>query len=119
MRRKSIWYLFTILLLLASCNQPNDPVFPYEAIVKGINMDCGIPEIQFVSKIDEIEATFGTSPVRGTYIGKNLPNELVEENLHIILNCRVPKPSEMGFCSMMGPTYTWVYIIEAKELNAP
>jgi hypothetical protein len=103
---------------MVSCNQPKDPLYPYEALVKGINMDCGIPEIQFFSKIDEIAAKFGTSPVKGIYIGKNLPDELVQENLHIMLNCRVPKTSELGVCSMMGPSYTWVFIINVKKINA-
>ena len=106
--------LLLMLLVFASCEQPEDPVYPYVAKVLGINSDCRVYEIQFLSKLEEIENKFGNSAVTGIYIGKNLPDELKVINLIIRLNCRKPLPSEIGLCTCMGPSYNWVYIINAK-----
>ena len=115
MRFKPFCILLFIPLAIASCDKSEDPVFPYEAKVLGVNSDCGIYAIQFLSNLEEIEAKFGNTPVKGIYIGKNLPEEFQEENLLIQLNCRVPAPNELGICTMMGPTYTWVFITDAKK----
>ena len=115
MKAKSVCSLLLLLLITSSCDKSETPIYPYEAKVIGVNPDCGIYAIQFLSKLDEIEEKFGPTPVKGIYIGKNLPEELKEENLLIELNCRIPKPSELGVCTMMGLTFTWVYITDAKK----
>jgi hypothetical protein len=115
MRFKPFCLLLFISLVIASCDKSGDSIYPYEARVLGVNSDCGIYSIQFLSQLEEIEAKFGNTPVKGIYIGKNLPEELQEENLIIQLNCRVPAQNELGPCSVIGPTYTWVYITEARK----
>ena len=114
MRLKPICILFFIPFVIASCHKTQDLEFPYEARVLGVNSDCGIYAIQFLSHLDEIEAKFGNT-VDGIFIGKNLPEEFQKENLIIQLNCRVPLPDELGFCTMMGPTYPWVFITDAQN----
>jgi hypothetical protein len=114
MRFKPICILLIIPLVFASCDKSEDPEFPYEARVLGINSDCGVYAIQFLSNLDEIEAKFGNS-VDGIYIARNLPEELQEENLLIQLNCRVPATDELGVCTAMGPAYTWVFITDTKK----
>lgn len=109
--------LFILALVLASCDRSHDQEYPFEAVVLGINMDCGIPEIRFISDINEIEARFGPSPGSAVYIGKNLPEELVQENLRIKLNCRVPEAEELGACTMMGPSYPWIYVTAAIKAD--
>ena len=115
MRFTQFFILFFILLVTGSCDKSEDPVYPYEARVLGVNSDCGIYAIQFLSNLEEIEAKFGNTPFDGIYIGRNLPVELQEVNLIIRLNCRVPEPNELGACSLLGPSYTWVFITDAKK----
>jgi hypothetical protein len=107
--------LFFILVVIISCNKSDDPVYPHEARVIGVNTDCGIYAIQFLSDLDEIIAKFGNTPFEGIYIGRNLSFELQEDYLLIQLNCRVPEPNEVGACSKSGPSYTWVFITDAKK----
>jgi hypothetical protein len=111
---KSVYSLLLFLQIALSCDKSEIPPYPYEAKVIGVNQDCGIYEIQFMSKLDEIKEKFGPT-LEGIYIGKNLPDELEEENLLIQLDCRLPAPGEKGICTMMGPTYTWIYITNAKK----
>ncbi len=114
MRLLPFCILFFIPFVIASCDKSQDPEFPYEAKVLGVNSDCGIYAIQFLSNLDEIEAKFGKSD-EGIYIARNLPVELQKENLIIQLNCRVPLPDELGICTMMGPTYPWVFITDTQN----
>jgi len=115
MKFKPFCILTFILLVIASCDHSEEKEFAYEAKVLGVNIDCGIYEIQFLSKLEEVKAKFGNSPVTGIYIGNNLPEELQEEDLIIQLNCRLPSSNEIGVCTHFGPTYPWVYIVNAKK----
>ncbi len=108
-------FLF-IMLNLTSCEKKNiDPLFPFEAEVLGINMDCGIPAIRFTANIDQINSIAELSSSREIFIAKNLPTELQNEGTLIVLNIRKIQNSELGACTTMGPGYPWIYVLEAKK----
>ncbi len=50
------------------------------------------------------------------FIADNLPNKLEVKGLKIKLDLRKPKSNELGLCSYMGPTYTWLFIIKAEKM---
>ena len=113
-------YLFGFLLLTfaltyLSCEKENkDPNFPFDAEVFGINIDCHIHEIKFLSDLDKVIELCGSSVVEGIYIAGNLPDSLKTKGLIIELNIGKPNSNQLGACTMMGPTLNWVCIISAR-----
>lgn len=105
----------TICLLVSSCERNhNNPNYPFEAEVLGPNMDCGLYQIKFTGDLDEVIEKVGKSVVSGLYIAENLPDDLKQEGISIVLDIREPQPSELGFCAMMGPSLAWLHVIKAK-----
>jgi hypothetical protein len=108
--------LLCIILNLTSCEKKNyDPSFPFEAEVLGINMDCGIPAIKFSVNLDQIKDIAELNSSSAIFIAKNLPAELQVEGISIVLNIRKIQDSELGACTCMGPSYPWIYVMDAKK----
>src|SRR5512133_839225 len=115
MKRFSGLIILTISLFVSSCERThNNPEYPYEAEVLGSNIDCGLYQIRFTVDLDRIVEKVGSSVIDGIYIAENLPDDLKHEGLSIILDVREPLPSELGICTMMGPSLTWLHVINAK-----
>jgi hypothetical protein len=96
--------ILTLILVLfvsivSGCNKNDKPLYPYEAKVVGVNIDCGEYEIQFISGLPEIKEFIGDSPIDGFYIAKNLTEEFKVAGLIIKLDCRKPAPKEFGGCT--------------------
>jgi hypothetical protein len=108
--------LLAVFLNLSSCeNESSDPSFPFEAEVLGINMDCGITAIKFNGNLDQINEIAGQNSSNAIFIAKNLPSDLQTEGKAIVLKIRKIGNSELGACKSMGPSYPWIYVLEAKE----
>ena len=114
MKKIPIFITLIIGLLFTSCERNNNPVYPYEAEVLGPNMDCGIYQIRITNNLDKAIEKVGISVVAGIYIAENLPVDLQQEGITIVLDIREPKPSELGVCTAMGPSYPWLHVINAK-----
>ena len=115
MKKLPILITLTIGLLFSSCERNNNsPDYPFEAEVLGPNMDCGLYQIRITNDLDKAIEKVGISVVSGVYIAENLPVDFQQEGISIVLDIREPKPSELGFCSAMGPSLTWLHVINAK-----
>jgi len=107
--------LLAFALAYLSCEKKNeDPNFPFVAEVLGINMDCGIHQIKFLNDLDKITELCGSSVVESIYIAGNLPDSLKTEGLIIELNIGKTTSNQLGACTMMGPTLTWVWVTNAR-----
>lgn len=114
---KSLLVLITLTIgfLVSSCERNhNNPDYPFEAEVLGPNMDCGLYQIRFTGDLDRVIEKVGNSVITGLYIAENLPDDLKQEGIIIVLDIREPQPSELGFCTAMGPSLTWLHILKAK-----
>lgn len=108
--------LLAILLNTSSCEKKNsDQTIQFEAEVLGINMDCGIPAIKFTDNLDQVIEIAGPYSPSAIFIAKNLPSDLQTEGLAIVLKFRKIQGNELGFCTAMGPSYPWIYVLEAKK----
>lgn len=100
--------------LFYSCGDELDTIYPYEAVVLGINNDCGAYQIKITDGLEQVRlmvADFGD----GIYIVKNLPEDLQKEGQEIKLDVRAPFSGELSPCTTMGLAYPWLYVIEAKK----
>jgi hypothetical protein len=115
-----IGVLFMGLISYYSCQKENNPSgYPFKAEVMGINPDCGIYQIRITDGQEKAESIVGKSAEANIYIANNLPDELKINGLRIILDLRKPEINELGVCTDMGPSYTWVFVTKAKkEQNA-
>jgi hypothetical protein len=108
--------LLVVILNFSSCEEKNDDQsFPFEAEVLGINMDCGLPAIKFINNLDQVNEIADTYSPSAIFIAKNLPSELQLYGISIVLNVRKIQNSELGVCSTMGPSYPWIYVLEARR----
>jgi len=114
MKKLAIFITLIIGLLVTSCERNDNPEYPFEAEVLGPNMDCGIYQIRIINDLDKAIEKVGISVVSGVYIAENLPVDLQKGGINIILDIREPKTSELGFCTAMGPSLTWLHVINAK-----
>jgi hypothetical protein len=115
MKKLPVLITLTICILVSSCERNhNNPDYPFEAEVLGPNMDCGLYQISFKNNLDRVIEKVGNSVVTGLYIAESLPDDLKKKGISILLDIREPQPSELGFCTAMGPSLTWLHVIKAK-----
>jgi hypothetical protein len=115
MKPTALFILLTIGFTYISCEKKNvvtDSTF--EAEVLGRNSDCGLFAVKFPEKLDQIMALTETSSSDGVYIAENLPEDLKTSGLVIILKIRKPQPTELGFCTDLGISYPWIWVIDAR-----
>jgi hypothetical protein len=113
-----ICVLFVGLISYCSCQKENNPTeYPFKAEVMGKNSDCGIYQIRITEGQDKVETIVGKSIGTNIYIANNLPEELKTNGLQILLDLRKPEleSNELGICTAMGPSYTWVFVTKAKK----
>lgn len=113
-------HLLLILIIalgisLISCDK-NDTKqeFLFEAKVLGRNSDCGLYAIQITKNMQNANEIAGTN-AGDTFIANNLPSDLQIDGLSISLNIRKIQDSELGICAAMGPSYPWIYVLEAEK----
>ena len=87
----------------------------FEAKVLGKNEDCGLFAIQFTNNIQKANEIAGTLVTEYVFIAENLPIDLQVNELPIILNIRRIQTSELGACTARGPSYPWIYVLDAKK----
>ena len=104
--------LMTMLVILSSCEKKVE--YPFEAEVLGQNSDCGLYAIKFKTNLDRVHDIADSYVLDETYIARNLPENLQSEGLIIVLNIRKIQDSELTACTHEGPTYPWIYVINAK-----
>ncbi|MDP2089446.1 MAG: hypothetical protein Q8J84_08610 [Flavobacteriaceae bacterium] len=108
-------FLFCSLVIILACDKEDHNELKYVAQVIGQNQDCGEFTIQFISGMDEIKEKIGSSVIENLYIAKNLPDELKTSDILIRLDCRKPTSNELGICTTMGSSLTWVFITAAEK----
>ena len=86
----------------------------FEAKVLGRNTDCGLFAVQITNNIQQANEIAGTLFTEYAFIAKNLPADLQIDGLSIVLNIRRIQESELGICTAMGPSYPWIYVLDAK-----
>jgi len=115
--KTGLFFILSLLfvgLTLSSCQENNISLeYPYEAEVIGKNTDCGLYEIKITRGLERVKLIVGPTPGEGIYIAENLPIELEVKGLKIKLDLRKPKAGELGLCTDMGPSYTWVFVTKA------
>ena len=102
--------LFIVLITLClSCENNESDVFKFEAEVIGKGIDCGdtfLIDLKNISGDLEIED--------GTYYAYPLPETLKAEGIEIELNCRLPNSDEARACTMLGPSFPHIWVLEVK-----
>lgn len=112
MKRLSI---LTFVIFFISCEKDDDKVAPegfqFEATVINKGMDCGET---FIISLKSIETNSNIED--GTYYADKLNSDFKVTGLKIYLNCREPNnKDEIYACTMMGPTYPHVTVIDCKK----
>jgi len=102
----------TIMVILNSCEKKAE--YPFEAEVLGRNSDCGLYAIKFKTNLQMLHDIADSYILDETYIAKNLPENLQVDGLIIVLNIRKIQNSELTACTDRGPTFPWIYILNAK-----
>lgn len=108
--------IFLVGLIVSSCQE--DTIiseFPYEAEVIGENADCGLYTIKITQGAEKVKSIIGTTAQEDTYIAKNLPKNLEIDGLKLRLDIRKPESNKLGACTLLGPSYTWVFVIKAEK----
>lgn len=88
--------------------------YPVDALVLGINSDCGIYAVKILNGLKEAKAIVGPTVGDSIYIAKNLPATFAE-GVIVSLHIRRLKADEMEACKVMGPSYTWLFVERAIE----
>jgi hypothetical protein len=112
---KSVYSLLLLLLIALSCDKSETPTYPYEAKVLGINSDCGLYQIKITVGLDNVISVAGTTVGDSIYIADNLPAGLMIAGISIKLDLRKPNDNELGSCTDLGPSYTWIFVTDAIE----
>lgn len=108
--------IISLVITLVACEENNiNQEYLFEAKVLGRNPDCGLFAIQFTKNMQYANEIAGTLHTKYTFIAKNLPADLQTDGLSIILNIRRIQESELGVCTAMGPSYPWIYVLEARK----
>lgn len=89
--------------------------YSYEAEVIRKNIDCGLYEVKITQGLERVNLIVGSTPVEDIYIAKNLPSELEVNGLKIKLNLRKPEDNELGACTTMGLSYTWIFVTKSEK----
>ncbi len=117
--KKGLFFIISLLfvgLVIYSCQEDSiSSDYPYEAEVIGKNMDCGLYEIKITQGLESVKSIVGSTTSGSIYIAKNLPNELEVNGLKIKLDLRKPENNELGICTHLGPSYTWLFVTKAVE----
>jgi hypothetical protein len=115
MKHLTLTLLFVLGISFNACDKNDtNQKFPFEAKVLGRNTDCGLYAIQITKNLQNANVITGTNS-NDVFIAKNLPSDLQVEGLSINLNIRKIQDSELGVCTAMGPSYPWIYVLEAEE----
>ena len=115
MKHLALILLFVLSISFYACDKNDtNQKFPFEAKVLGRNTDCGLYAIQITKNLQKANVIAGTNS-NDIFIAKNLPTNLQVEGLSINLNIRKIQDSELGVCTTMGPSYPWIYVLEAEE----
>ncbi len=108
--------LVLVGLVFNSCHEDNIPVvYPYEAEVIRINIDCGFYEIRITKGLESVKLILGEIVIGDVFIAKNLPDEFKVNGLQIKLDLRKPKSNELGVCRHMEPGYPWIFVTKAQK----
>ncbi len=115
--RKSVFaVLLSLAMILTACLKENSkPEYPFDAMVLGVNSDCGIYAIKILTGLPEVKSIVGSTAGDSIFIAGNLPLSLQTEGEIISLAVRAPKAEEIGVCTTMGPSYTWLVVVRAKK----
>ena len=107
--------IISLGLTFVTCEEKNtNQEYLFEAKVIGRSNDCGLFAIQITNNIQQANEIAGTLFTEYAFIAKNLPANLQIDGLSIILNMRRIQASELGVCTAMGPSYPWIYVLDAK-----
>ena len=104
--------ILTTFMVFNSCERTVE--YPFEAEVLGKNSDCGLYAIKFNGNLEQLHEIADTYILDDIYIAKNLPQNLQIDGMIIILNIRKLKNSELTECTTLGPSYPWIYVLNAK-----
>lgn len=111
MKRTAILSILITVSFLTSCEKENDTGdldnFQFEATVISKGLDCGEA---FIISLTNREKD--SSIENGTYYADNLDSDFKVPGLKILLNCREPNSDELYACTMMGPTYPHMIVLD-------
>ena len=115
--KKSVFAVVLSLAMILSACQKEDPKseYPFDAMVLGVNTDCGIYAIKILNDLPEVESIVGSTAGDSIFIAGNLPQSLQSEGEIISLALRAPKAEELGVCTHLGPSYSWLVVVRAKK----
>ena len=111
--KRAVILLSLGVFLTVSCEKQEPQVSDeyFKVTVLGKGFDCGNT---FVIRFNEEVAELPDSPVKNHYYADNLPEKHKIEGKNIEIQFRFPKEDEMYACTLMGPTYPHIYILEVK-----
>jgi hypothetical protein len=108
--------IISLGITLVTCEKNSvNQEYLFEAKVLARSDDCGLFAIQITNNIQQANEIAGTLFTEYAFIAKNLPANLQIDGLSIVLNIRRIQESELGVCTAMGPSYPWIYVLEARK----
>ena len=116
MKSYNLIAIISLGMSLVTCEKNSvNQEYLFEAKVLGRSNDCGLFAIQITNNIQQANEIAGTLFTEYAFIAKNLPANLQIDGLSIVLNIRRIQESELGVCTAMGPSYPWVYVLDARK----
>jgi Holliday junction DNA helicase RuvB subunit len=111
---KSFIYFFALIIFFASCKKEVEGNWYTIEIRTARNIDCGIPEITFLSGADEAKQLTGS--ISNIYIAIGLPNVNYQAGAQLMVKIRKPeKSTDFIACATLGPGYSHVVITSMKD----
>ena len=111
------YIILGLIITLFSCDKEElEKAETFEVAVVGEGMDCKLTLIEFKEKdLPKIQDLTGTE--WKIFHAYNLDNKFNEIGQSLKVKIRKTSDDELFPCTMLGPTYPWVTILDAEEIN--
>jgi hypothetical protein len=105
---KRLLRFFILIIFFTACRkaQPNLNIPPADdwyimEIKSTSNFDCGVPEVTFITGINEVKQLLNSS--LNIYYATGLPDVIYPPGRQLTVKIKKPGPGEYMICTTMGP----------------
>ncbi|MEJ7672016.1 MAG: hypothetical protein WKF59_04760 [Chitinophagaceae bacterium] len=111
---KRFIYFFVLIIFFTNCKKEIEVEGNWYTIEirTSNNIDCGIPEITFLTGINEVKQLLGSRI--NIYVATGLPKINYQPGTQLMGKIRKPESNDFIACRTLGPSYPQVVITEIK-----
>ncbi len=109
---KRFIYFFVLIIFFTSCKKEGEGNWYTIEIRTAKNIDCGIPEITFLTGADEVKQLLGSRI--NIYVATGLPKINYQPGTQLMVKIRKPESTDFISCRTLGPSYPQVVITSVK-----